>query len=71
MDYHAIKSIILNDKYPITVVKELLVELSKAIIFSKLDLRFGYHQIQVKRTDTPKTTFQTPEGLLHIFKKIL
>ena len=63
IDYCKLNAVIVKNKHPMPVVKELLDELAGSCWFSKLDLHSQYHQIRVASKDIHKTTFMTHQGL--------
>ena len=52
----------IKNKYPLPRIDDLLDQLRGAVVFSKIDLRFGYHQILVKPEDVQKTAFRSRYG---------
>jgi hypothetical protein len=63
VDYHPLNAVTIKNKYPLPRIDILFDKLAGAQVFSKIDLRFDYHQIKIHVEDIPKTTFTTRYGL--------
>jgi hypothetical protein len=63
VDYRPLNAVTIKNKYPLPRIDILFDQLAGAKVFSKIDLRSGYHQIKIKPCDIPKTAFSTRYGL--------
>jgi hypothetical protein len=63
VDYRPLNVVTIKNKYPLPRIDVLFDQLAGAKVFSKIDLRSGYHQIKIRASDVPKTAFSTRYGL--------
>jgi hypothetical protein len=63
VDYRPLNAVTIKNKYPLPRIDILFDQLAGAKVFSKIDLRSGYHQIKLKPCDIPKMVFSTRYGL--------
>ena len=62
IDYRQLNKVTIRNQYPLPRIDDLFDQLQGAKLFSKIDLRSGYHQLKVRREDVPKTAFKTRYG---------
>ena len=59
IDYQKLNQVTIKNQYSLPRIDDLFDQLRNSKIFSKIDLRFGYHQLKIKVEDTAKTAFRT------------
>ena len=62
IDYKELNKVTIRNKYHLPRIDDLFDQLQGACVFSKIDLRSGYHQLRVKGEDVPKIAFRTRYG---------
>ena len=59
IDYRQLNMVTVKNKYSLPCIDDLFDQLQRASLFSKIDLRSGYHQLKIRASDIPKTVFRT------------
>ncbi|GJT37016.1 putative reverse transcriptase domain-containing protein [Tanacetum coccineum] len=62
IDYHELNKLTVKNRYPLMRIDNLFDHLQGSRVYSKIDLRFGYHQLRVREEDIPNTAFKTCYG---------
>ncbi|GJU06359.1 putative reverse transcriptase domain-containing protein [Tanacetum coccineum] len=62
IDYRKLNKLNVKNRYPLPRINDLFDQLQGSRVYSKIDLRSGYHQLRVREEDIPKTTFRTHYG---------
>jgi hypothetical protein len=62
-EYRSLNDVIMKNEYLLRRIEDLFNQMRGARVFSKIDLRSGYHQMKIRPSDIPKTAFSTRYGL--------
>ncbi|GJZ78680.1 putative reverse transcriptase domain-containing protein, partial [Tanacetum coccineum] len=62
IDYQELNKLTVKNHYPLPKIDDLFDQLQGSSVYSKIDLRSGYHQLRVREEDIPKTAFKTRYG---------
>ncbi|GJY44906.1 putative reverse transcriptase domain-containing protein [Tanacetum coccineum] len=62
IDYREVNKLTVMNRYPLPRIDDLFYQLQGSSVYSKIDLRSGYHQLRVREEDIPKTAFKTRYG---------
>ena len=62
IDYRQLNRVTIRNQYPLPRIDELFDKFQGSRVYSKIDLRSGYHQLKVQESDVPKTAFRTRYG---------
>jgi hypothetical protein len=63
VDYQFLNEMTIKNKYPLPWIEDLFDQMKGVNVFSKIDLRSGYHQLKIQESDIPKTAFRTSTQL--------
>jgi hypothetical protein len=63
VDYRTLNDVTVKNKYPLPRIEDLFDQMRGARVFSKIELRPGYHQMKIRPSDIPKTILSTRYGL--------
>ena len=62
IDYRQLNRMTIRNQYPLPRIDDLFNQLQGSRVYSKIDLRSGYHQLKVREEDVPKAAFRTRYG---------
>nr|GEZ76224.1 putative reverse transcriptase domain-containing protein [Tanacetum cinerariifolium] len=69
IDYRKLNKLTVKNRYSSPRIDDLFDQLQGSSVYSKINLRSGYHQLRVREEDVPKTAFRTPRLMTHLLEK--